>query len=313
MTENTVKRKGSTVFFILLLTSYLLLLSSCSLKKPATAVTADIATSGMAAVESEEDLYIAKESSLPLIKVVEVLSYGDTGNKKFQALLAKVYGNYAFGFGEIELLKCRSDTHTSPLLKGGSCSEWTERVKRFYMKGKESGIRSLSSGKNNIATMPMPEFQKYLNKFDKKRMNALFWTAFDWGSYINMKRDDIIEAANLPRVEAMVDRVIDIDPEFNCGSANAYKGAMIAGNPLRNAGKPEAAKPYFEKAMASCGGNYLMNKVMYAEWYLKNINDGASFKAALKEVLEADASLLPSQRLANELAKERAGLLLNSK
>ena len=56
-----------------------------------------------------------------------------------------------------------------------------------------------------------------------------------------------------------------------------------------------------------------MNKVMYAEWYLKNINDAASFKAALKEVLEADASLLPSQRLANELAKERAGLLLNSK
>ncbi len=300
-------------FFLLLASCFLLLLSSCSLRKPATAITADIATRGMAAVESEEDLYVAKESALPLIKIVEVLSYGDPENKKFQGLLAKVYGNYAFGFGEIELLKCNSNPPNPPLVKGGEgglCSDWLNRTKRFYAKGKQSGVKALTESKKTPETVPMQDFPKYLKRFGKKDLSSLFWTAFNWGSYINMNRDDIIEAANLPRVEAMVDRVIEIDPAFNCGAAYAFKGALLAGNPLRNGGKPETAKPYFEKALLSCDGKYLMNKVMYAEWYGGGMNDKLLIKKELNDVLNADASVLPSQRLANELAKERAKLLL---
>jgi len=286
--------------YFLLLVSGILLLSSCSLRKPATAITADIATRGMIAVETEEDLYVANESALPLIKIVEVLSYGDPENKKFQGLLAKVYGNYAFGFGEVEMKKAKDP------------SEWSERVKTFYFKGKISGVKALSSGKKTIENVPMQDFVKYLKTFGKKDQGALFWTAFDWGSYINMNRTDIIEAANLPRVEAMVDRVIEIDPEFNCGAAYAFKGAIIAGNPLRNGGRPETAKPYFEKALLSCDGKYLMNKVMYAEWYGVNANDKRLFSSKLNDVLGSDSAALPSQRLANELAKERARFLLNS-
>src|SRR3990167_3427537 len=94
------------------------LLSSCSLRKPATAVTADILNRGMIEMESEGDLFVARETSLPLLKVLEVLHDGDPKNKKFLVLLAKSYGNYAFGFAEIETLK------NSPL-----SNEWKARTK----------------------------------------------------------------------------------------------------------------------------------------------------------------------------------------
>jgi hypothetical protein len=53
-----------------------------------------------------------------------------------------------------------------------------------------------------------------------------------------------------------------------------------------------------------------MTKVMYAEWYQKAVGDKAGFKKTLEEVIASDASRLPQHRLANELAKERAGLLI---
>lgn len=297
------KMKGHMLLrgpLILLLVFCFLLSASCSLRKPATAITADMAVRGMSAIESEDDLYVAKEAALPLIKMLEVLYRSDPSNKKLLGLLAKVYGNYAFGFAELEAMK-------------NGDKSWGERAVNFYGKGKDYGIKALSSGKNDFDKVPMNELPAVLRKFGKKDSSKLFWTAFDWGSYINLKRDDITEAANLPRIEAMIDRVIEIDPWFNCGSAYAFKGAIIAGNPLRNGGRPETAEPYFQKAFEACDGKFLMNRVMYAEWYLRNMNDEATFKSTLAGVISADAALLPSQRLANELAKERARVLLNSR
>lgn len=285
-----------------------LVFSSCAVRNAATAITADILTRGMVEVETEEDIFVAKEAALPLLKVVEVLHRGDPANRGFLSLLAKVYGNYAFGFAEAEVLKLSSlqDGKLSEL----KTDEWKKRVKRFYAKGRDYGIAALSRGKQTIADKPLPQFEKYLKKFGKKDTETLFWTAFDWGSYINMSRDDIAATADLPRVQAMVDRVLVINPEFQCGVTYAFKGALLAGNPFLTGSKPEAARPYFDKALSACNGAYLMTKVMYAEWYLKTIGDKAAFRKALEDVVSADAAALPNQRLANELAQERAGLLL---
>ena len=302
---------------LILITIHCSLTASCALRKAATAITADILNRGMVEIESEGDLFVAKETALPLLKILEVLHHGDPKNRKFLGLLAKAYGNYAFGFAEIEAMRCHPrgsgdlvHSWDSRLCGNDVQDNWSSRAKRFYIKGRDYGIAALSHGKQSIADIPLNKFSKYLHKFGKKDTEALFWTAFNWGSYINMSRDDITAAADLPRVQAIVDRVIEIQPDFQCGTAYAFKGALLAGNPLITGGKPKVAKPYFEKALQSCNGAYLMNKVMYAQWYLKAINDKAAFKKILEEVTVVDVSALPDMRLANEVAKERAALLL---
>lgn len=195
----------------------------------------------------------------------------------------------------------------------GCYSDNMLRAKRFYFKGMISGIKTLSSGGDNIAEMPLPKVEKHLKGYSKTAAANLFWTAFAWGSFINMNRDDIAVTADLPRVQALVDRVIEVDPEFMCGVAHAFKGALLVANPFLTGSKPEVAKPYFEKAIGMCDGNFLMAKVMFAEWYQKAIGDKAGFKETLEGVIAADGSKLPPHRLANELAKERAELLLRSR
>lgn len=282
------------IFSLLVLT--LLTLPACAFRHAATAVTADILTRGMIDVEREDDVFVARESAIPLIKVVEVLHNGDPSNKMFLSLMAKVYGNYAFGFAEVEALK-------------GS-EEWKQRARRFYLKGRNAGAQALSRGGVSILDMPLPKFNKALKRYGKRDIETLFWTAFDLGSYINMSLDDITIVADLPRVEAMIGRVVDIDPKFECGIAYAFQGALVAGNPLKTGANIELARPLFDKAMSECDSQYLMNKVMYAEWFVSRTKDSKLYKNILDEVISADTTVLPRHRLANELAKERAKVLL---
>jgi hypothetical protein len=310
-----------TKTILILITIHCPLITACSLRKPATAITADTLTRGMAAVETEEDVFVAKESALALIKILDVLHYGDPKNEKFLGLLAKAYGNYAFGFAELEGMKnCHPREGGDPVRSLDSClrrndissNAWQTRAKNFYAKGRDFGIAALSSGKASIADLPLPKFENHIKKFGNKDVPNLFWTAFNWGSYINMSREDIIAAADLPRVQLIVDRVIEIQPDFQCGVAYAFKGALLAGNPFLTGSKPETARPYFDKAFAVCNGAYLMAKVMYAEWFARAIGDNKLFQDALNDVINADASKLPEHRLANELAKEKARLLLDT-
>jgi hypothetical protein len=259
----------------------------------------------MVEVETEEDVFIAKESAVPLLKVLVVLDMGDPTNKRFLGLLAKTYGNYAFGFAELEAINARGAERNT-----AKADEWLARAGRFYEKGKDFGIAALSAGGKKISDIPLDKFNARLKKFSKKDVEPLFWTAFDWGSFINMNRDDIAVTADLPRVSALVDRVMELDPDFMCGIAHAFKGALLVANPFLTGSRPEVAKPHFEKAVAMCDGNFLMSKVMYAEWYQKTVGDNSGFKKTLEDVAGADASKYPRQRLANELAKERARALL---
>jgi len=274
--------------------------SSCAFRNAATAITGDILTRGMIDMETEEDIFVAKEASLPLLKIAEVLHNGDTSNKQFLALLSKSYGNYAFGIAEPEALAAGT---------AAKKEEWTVRAGHFYKKGMSYGIGAISDGKTKINDLTLTKFRREINRFGPGDSERLFWTAFDWGQYINMNKDDIGSVAELPMVDIIVDRVIETNPDFQCGISFAFKAAMIVGNPLNGPARFDTARPLFEKAMSYCDGNFLMTKVMFAEWFAAPSGDKKLFDNTLNGVIEADASKLPRYRLANELAKERARLL----
>ena len=93
------------------------------------------------------------------------------------------------------------------------------------------------------------------------------------------------------------------------GAALSFLGAVHASRPPMLGGDPNKAREYFERA-ADAQPGYLMNKVMEAQYLAVQTQDRSRYKRLLGEVLAADADALPEQRLANELAKRRAALLL---
>ncbi|MFH1830919.1 MAG: TRAP transporter TatT component family protein [Pseudomonadota bacterium] len=284
--------------------SFILLLQcSCGAKKMATKVIGAVSTDGMVAIESEQDVDFARESLPSLIKTLEVLRYGDIRDLRTLVLLSKAYGTYTFGFIEEDLL----------VLPQGSAMhiQARERAELFYRRGKEFGIAALltKSGMHDAFKAPFPEFKKAIDGLGKKYVPALFWTAFNWANWMNLNRDDPAAVVNAPKVVAMAERVLELDPDYYYGSAHALRGLMAATRPKMLGGDPELANKELRKAMETAP-DYLMTKVLYAQYYARQTNDKPLFREELTQVMNANAGALQEQRLANELAQRRAKILM---
>ena len=90
------------------------------------------------------------------------------------------------------------------------------------------------------------------------------------------------------------------------GGPHLFFGVINTALPKQLGGNPEAAKKGFEDGMAVTSGNYLMGKALYGYYYFRAVDDRAGYVKTLQEVLDTPASVMPEQRLANELAKVRA-------
>jgi hypothetical protein len=252
-----------------------------------------ISFDGAAVLESEQDVEIARESTLPLIKSLEVFSAGDKKDKRYSALLAKSYGQYAFGFFEEDMIRYRGRDEAA-------YKKSRARADSFYDRGKNYGLRAVG---------PEDKVEAQIKRSGKKDLPGLFWTAFCWGNWLNLHKDDPLAIIELPKIQGMVERVVEIDPTYNYGSALSFLGALHSSRPAMLGGNPQKAKEYFDQAMETAP-NYLMNKVMAAQYLAVQTQNRRLFVSLLEGVMSSDAAALPEQRLANELAKRRAKLLL---
>lgn len=278
------------------------LLPSCGMKKMATNVLGKVATEGIVAVEGEEDIAFAREAAPALIKTLEVFRQGNPRDVRSNVLLAQSYGQFAFGFLEEDMMRHPAGS--------SEFSAARSRADLFYHRGKEFGVAALSArGLGKALAAPIPDFKRAVSRLGRKDVPALFWTAFNWANSLNLHLDDPAAIADLPRIEAMIDRVLAVDPDFYFGSAHAFKGVIASMRPKMLGGDPELAEREFKAAMLS-SPNYLMTKVLYAQYYARQALDQALFRSTLGEVAGADAAEPRDARLANGLAKRRAQLLL---
>jgi len=292
-----MKRAIATAFLALLA------LQGCSMKRITTNVIGAISTDGMVAIEGESDIEFAKEALPPIIKTLEVLSYGNRKDVAILALLAKAYGSYTFGFVEEDILRYPVGDPRHQAAK--------VRAELFYAKGRDYGVAALTtnSGMRRAMNAHFSDFKRAVSGLGKKYTAALFWTAFNWANWINLNRDDPVAIVAMPKIQAMIDRVIELAPNFFYGSAHAFKGVLACSRPEMLGGNYSLAQQEFSVAMGEAP-NYLMNKVLYAQYFARQMNDRPLFRDELTKVIQADAGALPEQVLSNELAKRRAKILL---
>ncbi len=293
--------------FLLLIILSVSLLSGCGFKKTAASITAQIMKDGIPSVEEEDDLGYANQTSLNSLKTLEAMQRANPSDSTLLLLLARSFASYTFGFVENDILEARG---SNELLEKAA----TDRAKRFYSRGKKFGLLLLSKNKRFQKGVEgdFEHFQSSLNSLGSKDVPALFWTAFNWGSLINLSKDSPEAIIELPRVEAMMKRVAVLDEKYFFSGPNLFFGVFYGSRPKMLGGQPEASQEAFEKVMRDTQNQYLMAKVLYAQFYAVQMQDKALFEKTLKEVANTDAAALPqNQRLANEIAKRRAEILLN--
>ncbi len=154
------------------------------------------------------------------------------------------------------------------------------------------------------------EFEKLLDSVEKPQAKHLFVFVSSWAGAIEANSSDWNAVAELPKVKAGIQRVLDIDETVNNGNAHLYMAVMESLLPPTLGGKPALAKKHFDRAIEISQGHNLMAKVLYAEKYARMLFDKKLHDELLQQVIDADAGP-EDQVLVNTLAKQRAAELLS--
>jgi hypothetical protein len=160
-----------------------------------------------------------------------------------------------------------------------------------------------------LRKLPFKEFEAALQKINSSDLDVVYPWSVALAGWIQARSDDWNAIADIPRVKALMQRIIDIDQGYEQGGAQLYLGVLNALLPPAMGGKPEQAREHFELALQYSEGRNLMVKTLYAQYYARITFNQELHDRLLKEVLESPVNA-PGLTLINTLAQEQARLLL---
>jgi uncharacterized protein (DUF1778 family) len=186
-------------------------------------------------------------------------------------------------------------------------------ARRLYKKARDYALRGLKQNETfkQALDQTTEDFIQALNTFDEEDVPALFFATSSWFSWIGLSHASNPEVLlDLPKIEAMMDRILVLDEKFKYGGTHALLGVLFASRPPKFGGQPEEAKYHFDEAFEISESKYLVWHLLYARFYAVQIQDRQLFVTTLEKVIAAPENLLPENIFVSELAKQKAKVML---
>lgn len=270
--------------------SLVLLLPACSTGQLVARGAAPLIDNGVTAMNRETDLGLARASMPANLKMLEVLLIADPGNTAYQVQAAMGFYGYTLAFVE---------------------PDDPERAASLYRRARAHALIALDHAGMPAAVLTgdTATFEHTLATLNAEAVPALFWTASTWGKWIELQLDDPARLAELPRVEALMQRVLALDETYYYGGAHLFFGAYYGGRAPMFGGDFARSARHFDRAAAINHNQLLLVDVYRARYLLRQMGEREAFHRTLTRVAEASAND-PELNLANAVAKQEAAALL---
>jgi predicted anti-sigma-YlaC factor YlaD len=290
-----------TLRMLLILATASTLPAGCDIQRLAVNQTAALLTKAMPAFETDPDYLFVKAAMPGNIKTMEGLYQVAQDNPDLLFMLAQAYTAYALVFLEDEFEAAEDMTDAQEFAQ--------KRARDMYMRGHRFGLKLLTQ-RHPVMAEAIEKGGKLLDgaleSCTHLDVKGLFWTAMPLASAVNLSKEDVEMIARMPQAKAMIAKVLELDPGYYDAAPHMIFGALYGSMGKMLGGDPEKAKKHFEKALELTKRRFLLVQVMYAMTSAVQVQDRPLFDKLLKEVLEAELSIYPEQKLANVAAKRRA-------
>ncbi len=239
-------------------------------------------------LQKQTDLQLLQDGVPSLLLLLDGLIASDPDNERLLMTAAKAYGAYA-----------------TVLYEEGQ----VERAVTVSSKAKEYGINLLKQlpGLQNINNNTLGDIDQSLGKISPGRVGSLFWGTYGWAIWIQYQEGAPAAMADLPIVEQIMLRVVELDESYYYGGAHIFLGAYYGSRPQMFGGNPEASRQHFERALALNDRLFLLTHVAYAETYARTMFDRELYLELLTEVIEqplADSDMASSNKVAKVKAEK---------
>jgi predicted anti-sigma-YlaC factor YlaD len=288
---------------LLLLALVPALLAGCSFRKMAVSKVGDALSSGGSTFSSDDDPELVRAAVPFSLKLMESLLAEVPDHQGLLLATASGFTQYGYAFVQLDAEEIESDN----LAKS---RDMQARARRLYFRARDYGLRGLETAHPGFGTRLKDNPKSAVDKMRKSDVPRLYWTAAAWAAAVSLSKDNPDAVADLPKVEAMIDRALVLDESWDHGAIHGFLITFEMGRATGEGEPATRAKKHFDRAIELSQGKLAGPYVSYAEAVCVPAEDRAQFEKLLKQALAIDPDTDPPTRLVNLIMQRRARWLL---
>jgi predicted anti-sigma-YlaC factor YlaD len=296
--------KESRLRSLVLLLAFASAAGGCSVKKLAINKLGDSLASGGTTYAADNDPDLVGDALPFSLKLIESLLAESPEHKGLLFAASSGFTQYAFVYVQVPAEEVEGqDLAKADFLR--------VRARHLYVRARDYGLRGLAVKRPGFESALRENAKAALRKTGPKDVPLLYWTAVSWGAAISLSKDDPEMIADQPIVEALIDRALELDPDYDFGAIHNF---LITYESVRRTGTGDPAlrsRKQFELTIELTKGQSASPYVALATTVSVSKQDSEEFEALLKKALAVDPDARPEWRLTNIVMQRRASWLLS--
>jgi predicted anti-sigma-YlaC factor YlaD len=302
-TQSKLWKESSLRSFVMLL-ALTAAASGCSVKKMAINKIGDSLASGGTTFTSDDDPDLVGEALPFSLKLMESLLAENPQHRGLLLAASSGFTQYAF----VYVQEPAEETEDQDLRKADFLRV---RARHLYLRARNYGLRDLEINHRGIERELRENAKAAVGRTGPKDVPVLYWTAVSWGAAISVSKDDPELIADQPIVEALIDRALELDPDYDFGAIHDFLISYEAVRKTASGDFAPRSREHFERAVMLTSGQSASPYVALATTVSVSKQDNEEFESLLKKALAVNPDARPEWRLTNLIMQRRALWLLS--
>jgi predicted anti-sigma-YlaC factor YlaD len=188
--------------------------------------------------------------------------------------------------------------------------EMRQRARKLYLRSRDYALRGLETAHPGFTNALRADTAGALKRLTKPDVPLAYWAAAAWAGAIAIVKDNTDLIADLPIVQALMDRALALNEAYDYGAIHSFLISYEMSRPVVESERLSHARAHFNRAVQLTQGHQAGPYVNLAESVSVSQQDRAEFELLLSRALAIDVNARPEWRLANLLMQRRARWLL---
>lgn len=296
-------RYGKGAFLGLTLTLVLVLGNGCSIRKLTMNKLGDVLAQSGTTFTSDEDPDLIRAAVPFSLKLMESILAENPHHVDLLLATCRSFTQYTYAFVQMDADEIQAtDLSAALALK--------KRAQRLYLRARNYGLKGLEVKHPGFGIRLHTDARRAVEDLAVEDVPLLYWTSVAWSAAIAQAKDSPDMIADLPLVEALIDRALDLNEAYDDGSLHAFLVNFELARQASGAAE-DRVKPHFNRAIELSQGQSAAPWVSYAEAVCVQKQDVKEFEAMLERALQVDPEARPEWRLENLVMQRRARWLLS--
>jgi predicted anti-sigma-YlaC factor YlaD len=299
--SNTAPARGISLTLAAL---FIFSATGCSVRRYAIGKLGDALASSGTTFSADDDPELVRDALPFSLKLIESLLAETPRHRGLLLAAASGFTQFAYAFvGQDADEMEDGDTKRA--------AELRTRARKLYLRARGYGLRGLEVQMPGFEAPLRGDAKAAVRRAGPRDVPGLYWTALAWGAAIAISKERPDLVADQPLVEALIDRALELDEDFDSGAIHAFLVTYEMSRVGGTGGAEARARRHFERAMSLSGGRLAAPLVSLAEAVSVAKQDRKEFIDLLQRAVAVDADARPEFRLSNLVMQRRARWLLS--